>query len=354
MTEWRELVVARGTPLRDAIARIDQTGHQLVLVLEADDRLAGVVTDGDVRRAVLRGLDLAVPTEQVMNTTPTTADAAASAAELLATMRRKALRHLPLLDAQGCVTGVATLESLLGALERPNWVVLMVGGLGSRLMPLTERCPKPMLKVGGKPILESILENFFEQGFRRFYFAVNYMAEMVSDHFGDGSKWGVDIRYLHENKRLGTAGALSLLPEVPQHPVIVMNGDLLTRMRFDNMLDFHQEHAAEATMAVREYDFQVPYGVVKLDGHHVVKLEEKPVQRFFVNAGIYSLSPQSLTQIPRDTFFDMPTLFEHLLEQGKTTSAYPLREYWLDIGRMEEFERAQQEWGGHLPTPPAH
>lgn len=344
MKDWRDIVVRPQTPLREAIAVIDRTGHQFALVLQEDDRLEGVLSDGDVRRAVLRGVDLHVPTAEVMNRDPLTADAGASNAELLAQMRRKVLRHLPLVDAGRRVVDVVLLETLMGAMERPNHVVLMAGGLGSRLMPLTERCPKPMLKVGGKPILESILENFYEQGFRRFHFAVNYLAEMFIEHFGDGHKWGVEITYLHENKRLGTAGALSLLPEVPQDPIIVMNGDLLTRMRFDNLLDFHVEHRAAATMTVREYDFQVPYGVVKLDGHHIAAMEEKPVQRFFVNAGIYALSPEALGHIPADTFFDMPTLFEKLMQQGGTTSAYPLREYWLDIGRMEEFERAQHEW----------
>jgi dTDP-glucose pyrophosphorylase len=344
MKNWRELVVQPETSLLDSVALIDRTAHQMALVVGGDDRLLGVLSDGDIRRAVLRGVPLTVPVSEVMNRNPTTAPADANHAELLTLMRRKVLRHMPLTTPDGRVVGVMLLETLIGALERPNRVVLMAGGLGSRLMPLTERCPKPMLKVGGKPILESIVENFFEQGFRNFYFAVNYMAEMVQGHFGDGRHWGVNIEYLQENKRLGTAGALSLLPEVPAEPLIVMNGDLLTRMRFDNMLAFHQEQGALATMAVREYDFQVPYGVVKLDGHRIAAMEEKPVQRFFVNAGIYALSPEALPHIPADTFFDMPTLFERLLAAGHANGAYPLREYWLDIGRMEEFERAQQEW----------
>ena len=344
MKNWRDIVIAPDTPLREAIARIDNAGTQLALVVDGQHRLEGVLSDGDVRRAVLRGLDLSVATSAVMNRNPTTAAVSSTQTELLALMRRKVLRHVPLLDGEQRVAGLAMLETLMGCGERPNWVVLMVGGLGSRLMPLTERCPKPMLPVGGKPILENILEQFFEQGFRKFYLSVNYLAQAFKDHFGDGSRWGIEIAYLHEDKRLGTAGALSLLPEAPQDPLIVMNGDLLTRVRFDNLLDFHAEHRALATMAVREYDFQVPYGVVRLDGDSIQAIEEKPVQRFFVNAGIYALSPEVLPWIPRDTFFDMPTLFEHLLQQGRATSAYPLREYWLDIGRMEEFERAQREW----------
>lgn len=344
MKDWRHIVISPSTTLRDAIACIDGSGLQLALVLDSYGRLSGVLSDGDVRRAILRGCDLSQPTSEVMNRHPTTALATTTSTELLAIMRRKVLHHIPLLNTDLVVVGLATLDALTGVLERPNWVVLMAGGIGSRLMPLTENCPKPMLRIGGKPILESILDSFIEQGFRHFYFSVNYMAHAVRDYFGDGSQWGVSIRYLHEDRRLGTAGALSLLPELPQFPLIVMNGDVLTRARFDNMLNFHTEHGAVGTMAVREYDFQVPYGVVQLNGSSIASIEEKPVHRFFVSAGIYALSPEAVHQIPNEAFFDMPTLFERLLAAGHTTSAYPLREYWMDIGRHEEFERAQREW----------
>ncbi len=344
MKDWEKIVVSPQATLRDAIARIDGSGLQLALVLDRDGHLAGVLTDGDIRRAILRGCDLASPTADVMNRNPTAAPASARNHELLALMRRKVLHHIPLINDLKQVVGLATLDGLTGVLERSNWVVLMAGGLGSRLMPLTENCPKPMLQVGGKPILESILESFSEQGFRQFFLSVNYLAHTVREHFGDGSQWGVNISYLHEDKRLGTAGALSLLPERPSEPLVVMNGDLLTRVRFDNMLNFHVEHGAAATMAVREYDFQVPYGVVQLNGSFISAIEEKPVQRFFVNAGIYTLSPEVFEHIPNDVFFDMPTLFERMLAAGHPTTAYPLREYWLDIGRIEEFERAQLDW----------
>ena len=264
---------------------------------------------------------------------------------MLALMRRKGIHHLPLVDEIGLVVGLATSDELTGAAERPNWVVLMAGGLGTRLQPLTDECPKPLLAVGGKPILETILESFAEQGFKRIFLSVNYKAEMIRNHFGAGGRWGVQVEYLHEGPRLGTAGALSLLPERPTVPIVVMNGDLLTRPNFDNFLQFHIAQGATATMAVREYDFQVPYGVVQLDGTRIEAIEEKPVQKFFVNAGIYALSPEALDHLPAETFFDMPTLFEHLIVTGKTTAAYPLREYWLDIGRLDEFERAQREWG---------
>jgi dTDP-glucose pyrophosphorylase len=345
MRDWRQIVVSSQTPLGEAIARVDATGMQLALVLNDDGHLDGVLSDGDVRRAILRGKSLATPVGEVMNVNPMVASADTPSDQLLSLMRRHVIHHLPLLNKAGQVQDLVTLDDLIGAIERPNWVVLMAGGLGTRLRPLTEDCPKPMLPVGGKPILESILESFIEQGFRRFFLSVNYKAEVVRRHFGDGVKWGVQVEYLHESEPLGTAGALSLLPAKPTTPIVVMNGDLVTRAAFDNMLNFHGAQRALATMAVREYDFQVPYGVVRLDGTWIKGIEEKPVQKFFVNAGIYVLSPDALDFLPRNGLVDMPALFEHLVSVGQSVAAYPLREYWLDIGRIEEFERAQREWG---------
>ena len=344
MGHWKDVVVFPETPLSSAIAKIDASALQVTLVLNADGTLAGVLTDGDFRRAVLRGQSLQIPVSEAMNRTPIMVLASTPRNEMLALMRLKVLHHLPLVDDAGRVVGLATLDELIGATERPNWVVLMAGGLGTRLQPLTDECPKPLLAVGGRPILETILESFAEQGFKRIFLSVNHKAEMIRNYFGTGDRWGVQVEYLHENIRLGTAGALSLLPEKPTEPIVVMNGDLLTHANFDNLLQFHAAQSALATMAVREYDFQVPYGVVRLNGMRIVAIEEKPVQRFFVNAGIYALSPEALDYLPTKTLFDMPSLFEHLIAAGKTTAAYPLREYWLDIGRVEEFERAQREW----------
>ena len=341
---WKNVIVSPETSLGDAIAKIDASGLQVALVAGPDDLLLGILTDGNIRRAVLAGKSLQVPVSEVMTSRPTAVSAFTSRDEMLALMRRKVFHHLPLVDEAGRVVGLATLNELIGATARPNWVVLMAGGLGTRLLPLTDERPKPLLAVGGKPILETILESFAEQGFKHIFLSVNYKADMIRKHVGGGDRWGVHIEYLHENERLGTAGALSLLPEKPTAPIVVMNADLLTRLNFDNLLQFHTNQRAVATMVVRQYDFQVPYGVVRLDATHIKAIEEKPVQKFFVNAGIYTLSPEALDYVPARTFFDMPTLFERLIVAGKTTAAYPLRESWLDIGRLEEFERAQMEW----------
>jgi dTDP-glucose pyrophosphorylase/CBS domain-containing protein len=346
MKVWKDIVVSPDTPLKAAIARIDAAGIQAALVLDADGRLMGVLTDGDIRRAILRGQSLQTCTSEVMNANATSVPVRTSREEMLAVMRGKGIHHLPLVDETRRVVGLTTSDELIGAVERPNWVVLMAGGLGSRLRPLTEDVPKPLLAVGGKPILESILESFAGQGFRRIFLSVNYKAEMIQDHFGVGDRWGVQVDYLRESTRLGTAGALSLLPEPPTVPLIVMNGDLLTRTHFDGLLKFHADQRAAATMAVREYEVQVPYGVVSLDGVRIQSIVEKPVHRYFVNAGIYVLSPQVLSYLPARSFFNMPALFEKLIAAGETTAAYPLREYWMDIGQREEFEKAQKEWVG--------
>lgn len=345
MNNWKEVVVRREMPLREAIAKIDKSGLQLALVLNSDETLAGVLTDGDVRRAILAGKSLDVNVSEVMNPQPTVAPASMPRSKMLQLMRRLAIHHLPLVNAEHQVVGLVTLDDLIGAVERPNWVILMAGGLGTRLHPLTKECPKPLLKVGGKPILEIIIESFAEQGFKQIFLSVNYKAEMIQDYFGEGDRWGVQLNYIHEKERLGTAGSLSLLPERPTTPMIVMNGDILTRTSFDSLLKFHEAQNAVATMAVRDYDYQVPYGVVRMNGTKIEAIEEKPIQHFFVNAGIYALSPEVLKYIPKNTFFDMPTLFENLISANQATAAYPLREYWLDIGRMSDLEKANQQIG---------
>lgn len=344
MIAWKEILVLPEISIREAIQVLDKSAKQIVLVVDKNNRLVGTVTDGDIRRSILKGMSLEEPTQKIMNPDPTVAMIDESRESILALMQRKGLHHIPLVDENRCVIGLETLDELIKSRARENWVVLMAGGLGSRLSPLTDECPKPMLRVGNKPLLETILENFIEYGFHRFYISVNYMADVVKAYFGDGSRWGVDICYLHEDQRLGTAGALSLLPQRPTEALLVMNGDVLTKVNFKQLLDFHSGHDAQATMCVREYDFQIPYGVVKIDNHRIAGIDEKPVQRFFVNAGIYVLEPAALDFILKGCYFDMPTLLEKLIEQKKETAVFPIREYWLDIGQLSDYDRANGDF----------
>lgn len=342
MNHWRDALVKPGDSIRETIRRIDDSSMQIALVVDEQGRLLGTITDGDIRRGLLKGAALDDQASTIMNRLPISANFGEDRDALLARMRAKSLHQLPVLDGERRVVGLEVLDELLG-MQRDNWVVLMAGGRGSRLKPLTDDTPKPLLRVGSKPILETILESFVEQGFRKFFIAVNYRADMVRKHFGDGSRWGVQISYLNERKPLGTAGALSLLPSRPAAPMLVMNADLLTRVGFGHMLDFHLKHGAVGTMGVREYGLQVPYGVVKIDGHSIVEIEEKPTRSFFVNAGIYVLSSEALDFVPSDKPFDMPDLFSALIAAGREPAVFPIREYWIDIGRLDDFKRAADE-----------
>ncbi|MFG0216184.1 nucleotidyltransferase family protein [Brevibacillus porteri] len=342
--DWRELLVSPQTPILHTLEIIDKSARQIALVADENDRLLGTVTDGDIRRGLLKGRALQDPISLIMNSFPTVASPYETRENILALMKIKKIHQIPIVDEDGKIVHVEVLNELLRPTRKDNWVILMAGGLGTRLHPLTYDCPKPLLKVGNKPLLETILQSFIDQGFHRFYISVKYKAEMIQEHFGDGSNWGISIQYLQEKESLGTAGALSLLPEKPSEPFFVMNGDLLTKVNFEQLLDFHKTYQAQATMCVREYDHQIPYGVVRLDKYRLTSIEEKPTQSFFVNAGIYVLSPDAVENIPHNQYFDMPSLFDHLVKHQQQTIAFPIREYWLDIGRMADFERANMEF----------
>lgn len=344
MKPWQRTLIKPHTEIVKAIEIIDSAGLQIALVIDEQDRLVGTITDGDVRRALLKGVDLQGPVTQVMNAKPVYVHADVSRKNILEVMKDRGIRHLPVVDRELRVVTVETLDSLLDNQTQPNLVILMAGGEGKRLFPLTKDCPKPLLKVGPKPILHTIIDSFVAQGFRHFYLSVNYKAEMVENYFGSGSDFGADIHYIRENNHLGTAGALSLLPQLPQEPFIVMNGDLLAKVNFQHLLDFHYSHGADATVCVRQYEFQVPYGVVSVENENVRRIDEKPVHGFFVNAGIYVFNPSVLDSLKRDTHCDMTDLLKKLLDENKSISAFPLREYWLDIGRADDLERAKHEF----------
>lgn len=339
----KNLFLPASATIREAIAVIDLGSAQIALVTEVES-LVGVVTDGDIRRGLLRGLSIEAPVSEIIRRDFHWLPASATRVEALQLMQRETLQQVPVLDDTGKLLHLFRLRDLVEPQKLPNLVVVMAGGEGKRLGPLTRDCPKPMLKVAGKPLLEIILSQCVDAGFENFCFAVNYLKEQIQSHFQDGSAWGSRIQYLEESKPLGTAGALSLLTRREDLPVLVLNGDVLTRVDFSNLLRFHADHQASATLCVREYRTQIPYGVVQLDDLKVVALEEKPVITHYINAGIYVLSPDILNLVPRDTFFDMPQLLEATAQWGKTVSAFPIHEYWLDIGQPETLSRAHGEW----------
>jgi dTDP-glucose pyrophosphorylase len=342
--EWRATLVRDSATIREAIRAIDDSALQIALVVDGEQCLVGTVTDGDVRRGLLRGVALDTVVADIMNRRPASCPAALGRDAALAVMRSADVKQVPLLDTAGHVVGLEIVGDVVKRTQRDNWVVLMAGGLGQRLRPLTEDCPKPMLSVGGRPILEIILENFARQGFSRFFLSVNYKAEMVRRHFGDGTRWDVHIDYLEEREKLGTAGALGLLPERPSEPVIVMNGDVLTDINFGSMLDFHLEQRATATMAVREHTVEVPFGVIDLADDYLAGVTEKPRYSWFVNAGVYVVGPRVVDLVERGKAVDMPNLLERVLAGDERIAAFPVREYWRDIGRLEDFERANVDY----------
>ena len=335
--------------VHQAIQMLEAEATKIVLVVNTDRRLLGTVTDGDIRRAILRRVGLEDSISLAMNVSPVVAKQSDSSETVMALMKSHFVRQMPILDEDGRVVGLETISRLAEAQNRENMVLLMAGGFGKRLMPLTESSPKPMVEVGSRPILETIVKSLANKGFRKICISVHYKADDIMNHFGDGSALSVNITYIQENEALGTAGALRLLPERPTAPFLVMNADILTKVNFEQLLEFHTETAAKGTICVREYDFTLPYGIVEIDEHKFTGIVEKPVHKFLVNAGIYVLDPSALDCVPTEGIFDMPKLFESLHKRADQVVVFPITEYWTDIGRLEDLERARSDYDSVFP-----
>ena len=328
---------------------IDQSARGIALVLDEQRHLIGTVTDGDIRRAILAGMNLELSIiELIRNRQP---GFAAGARKKQLGKEETTLRHrrrendgrnIPRGDEAGCGADISFLTELVKEYELPLRAVVMAGGQGSRLRPLTEELPKPMLPVGNKPLLQLIVEQLKQAGIRQVNVATHYKGDIIAEHFKNGEAFGVDIRYVKEDQPLGTAGALSLLEEVDE-PLLVMNGDILTRVDFRALLHFHREHKADLTVCVRQYELSVPYGVIDTDGVNVKGISEKPVVRQFINAGIYLLNPQVRKLIPNGQPYDIPDLIEHLIKEQRTVVCFPIREYWLDIGKVDQYDQAKAD-----------
>ncbi|MFC4322491.1 nucleotidyltransferase family protein [Litchfieldia salsa] len=348
MKKWQDILVPASTSIFNTMDIIDKSTLQFAVVINEKKQLLGTVTDGDIRRGILKGLNLDTSISEVMNTSPLYEIEGKRHSYYRKVLRTKKIKQLPVVNTERQIIDIIFIEDK-GEYKKSNPVVLMAGGLGTRLQPLTNETPKPMLKLGGKPILETIIDGFKDAGFYNFIITVNYKKEVIKEYFGDGSSMGINITYVEESKRLGTAGALSLLEKKPELPFFVMNGDLLTKINYEQLLNFHKEMDSFGTMCVREFEYQIPYGVIETENHKLLSIEEKPTHRTFVNAGIYVLNHEVLKYVPSDTFFDMPDLFKTLLSNNHETSAFPVREYWMDIGRMADFEKANGEFIEYFP-----
>lgn len=349
--DYKSTFIAPGATILDAMKIINNAFWQIALVVDKEERLLGTVTDGDIRRTILSNVPLDANVIKAMNDHPVVFSPEQDMNKTIQVMKEKKLIQLPILDNNRRIVGLQRIKDIEEKNDNERLplndkaiVILMLGGEGKRLRPLTEHTPKPMLDVGDKPLLETIIRNFANQGFKKFFFSINYKGDIIQNYFGDGSDFGVEISYLREDRPLGTAGSLSLIPERQDCPLIVMNGDLLTNVSFRHLLDFHRQNKAQATMCVREYCVDVPYGVVENEGTRFGAITEKPTHTYFVNAGIYVLNPSMLNLIPENQLYDMPSLFEEVRGAGEETAVFPIHEYWLDIGRIEDLERARSEY----------
>jgi dTDP-glucose pyrophosphorylase/predicted transcriptional regulator len=342
--DWRSTLVPMGATIQQAIHSLENSCMQIVLAVSDENKLLGTITDGDIRRGLLKGLKLECGIDEVMYRSPLVVPQDIGRELVLQLMQANKIHQLPVVDREGVVVGLHLWESIVSPTAIDNPMVIMAGGRGTRLGSHTENCPKPMLEVGGKPMLQHIIERAVADGFQKFIISLHYLGNMIEEYFGDGNKWGVSIEYLREDSPLGTAGCLSIISNEPRVPFIVTNGDVLTDIRYSDILDFHVRHNAIATMAVRQYEMQNQFGVVKTKGVEIEGFEEKPIYRSHINAGIYVLNPVALTYLETKQYCDMPILFERIKMKAGRIIVYPMHEPWLDVGRPDDLVLAQKQF----------
>jgi dTDP-glucose pyrophosphorylase len=337
---WQQALLPAEATIGQAITNLDKVAVKIVLIVNAFGELEGTISDGDIRRGLLKGLDLNSSITTVIHRNALVVPPEMTRDLVMQLMVANKIQQIPVVDEHRHVVGLHLWDEIATPPVRSNLMVIMAGGMGTRLRPHTENCPKPLLPVAGKPMLEHIIEHAKLEGFSHFALAVHYLGHMIEEYFGNGEQFGVKIDYLREQTPLGTAGALGLLSPRPDAAFVVTNGDVITDIRYGELLDFHVRHDAAATMAVRVHEWQHPFGVVQTQGVEIVGFEEKPIARSHINAGVYALDPDALNALPCESRCDMPTLFEHLQEQSKRTVAYPMHEPWLDVGRPEDLRHA--------------
>lgn len=344
----RKIQVTTDVSIRDALKVMNMSAMETILVVDSEEKLVGLLSDGDIRRAILADIPLTECIGKIMNKNFTTVHHETDMKEIIRVMKHHYFKQLPLVDEKRRVVGIVLLKDIIAEKTKDNYVVLMAGGLGNRLKPLTENVPKPMLKIGDKPILEIIINQFKKYGFKNFIISINYKADIVEGYLGDGSDLDVNIRYVRETKRLGTAGCLKTLQGVTDKPFFVMNGDILTRLDFEDMMRFHTANRFDFTMGLRKYEQQIPYGVIETDGNEISALKEKPVNEYTINAGVYCLNPGLIEYIPEDEYFDITSLVEIALEKGHKIGGYVIKDYWTDIGRIEDYNKANDDYDGNF------
>lgn len=333
---WKKTILSPTASIKDAAENLTKSALKICLVIDSDGKLFGTLTDGDIRRGLLSGMTFASSIAEIVKKTPLVVPEGISPDVVREIMAANQIHHVPEVDKEGHILSLHTWDEFFAPKYLNNLMIIMAGGKGTRLRPHTESCPKPMLPVGGKPMLQHIIERAKLDGFTNFIISVHYLGHVIQDYFGDGSTFRVNIQYIRESEPLGTAGALSLLNSIPDLPFIVSNGDVITDIRYGELLGFHIRHNAIATMAVRLHEWQHPFGVVQINGLEISGFEEKPISRTHINAGVYALNPAALNFLDKKSHCDMPTLFERLQAQSQRIVAYPMHEPWLDVGRPED------------------
>ncbi len=343
--KWKSSVLKKENSIKDAINVLENEGHRIVLIADNKFKLLGTVTDGDIRRALINDFNMETNLSEIMTKNPIAISSEEKNENVLKKMTSNGILQIPIIDDQEIIVGLETIQHLLEVKKKDNIVLLMAGGFGKRLRPLTDNKPKPLLEVAGQPVLETIINQFKETGFNNFFISTFYKSEMIQKHFGDGSKLGINITYTEENKPLGTAGALAHLPyKKTNHPIIVMNADLITKINIERILEFHKKNNADMTVCVRNYDFQIPYGVINFEKEMLHSIKEKPIISNFVNAGIYVIEPKSINKIKKDEHLNMNEFIENLISENKKITVFPIHEYWMDIGQLDEYEKVNNDF----------
>jgi dTDP-glucose pyrophosphorylase len=345
MKNWKKICISSDCSIFNGMKILNDTGSKILFVLSSENTLLGSLADGDIRRGLVKGVSLEDSVTKAMNNNPLRVDTIASDLVIDAIFKSNNVTHIPVINEFNEVVNIYTnVELKQSVVARDNFVVLLVGGLGSRLGELTANCPKPMLKLGDKPILEIIISNLKEQGYRNFILSVNYKAEMIEEYFEDGTKLGVNIFYIKEKQRLGTAGPLSLVENINNLPLVIMNGDILTKINFNHLMDYHESNSFDICVCTSRHDYQVPFGVIELEDNLIKRIVEKPSYTTIISSGIYTMNPEMLKHVPKDIFYDMPTFLEKLISLNKRIGAFDIQDYWIDIGRKDDFTKAKADY----------
>lgn len=344
LKNWQSIILSDTASIRDAMRCLDKGSLRICLAIDINKKLIGTVTDGDIRRALLKDANMDDSINGIMNKQPLTVTENTSRQQRFNLMKQHDLIAIPIINGQGQVIGLETLHQAMQPEKLSNPIFIMAGGFGTRLQPLTDYCPKPMLRVGDKPMLEHLINQFKSQGFYNFYISTHYLPEVITSYFGKGDNWGVSIDYIYEEKPLGTGGALGLLPKnLPELPIILMNGDVLTNINYSQILQHHTSNSFDATLCVKESEYSIPFGVIETENQLIINMVEKPTYHYKINTGIYVLNPEIVASVKRNEIIDLPTLLERHRKENKRIGTFTSYDYWLDIGQMKDYQKAQQD-----------